>query len=274
MTTLKIAFSPCPNDTFIFHDWVHGLVEGAPKVDVQFADIDVTNRLASEGSGDLDVLKISAAALPYVLDRYQFIPCGGALGRGCGPLVLTKEAEQSLHHATIAVPSDRSTAYILFRLWVAQMNIEIGSVVVMPFDQIMPAVQAGKVDAGLVIHEARFTYMHFGLHAHVDLGQWWEQDTGLPIPLGAIIAKKELDPTPIIRAIQTSLQQAWASPEKSASFVKCHAQEMDEAVMNAHIALYVNEYSMQLGEEGFQAIESFLTRAANEGLVPHCPALR
>jgi 1,4-dihydroxy-6-naphthoate synthase len=267
---LKIAYSPCPNDTFIFHDWAHGLVAGAPDLDVQFADIDVTNRLASEGSTDLDVLKISAAALPYVLDRYQLIPCGGALGRGCGPLVLTTAERTSLQGATVAVPSDKSTAYILFRLWLEQQNIAIGTIIVMPFDQIMPAVQAGQVDAGLVIHEARFTYPSFGLTAHVDLGQWWEQDTGLPIPLGAIIAKKQLDPAPIIHAIQTSLNQAWANPDKTNTYVACHAQEMSPAVMQAHIDLYVNDYSFDLGEDGRAAIRAFLRRAAQAGLVPAC----
>jgi 1,4-dihydroxy-6-naphthoate synthase len=271
---LTIAFSPCPNDTFIFHDWVHGLVPGAPALDVTYADIDYTNRWASDPAHDLDILKISAAALPYVLDRYQLLPCGGALGRGCGPLVLTASDTTTLHHARVAVPSDRSTAYILFRLWLNQQGIQLGDVIVMPFEQIMPAVAAGTIDAGLVIHEARFTYPKFGLHAHVDLGAWWEQDTGLPIPLGAIIAKKELDPKPLITAIQTSLQQAWDHPAQTDAYVKCHAQELDATVRDAHIALYVNEFSYALGDAGYAAIEAFLTRAAAAGLVPACPPLR
>lgn len=268
MSKLKIAFSPCPNDTFIFQAWAHGLVPNAPEIAVTFADIDITNRLAIEGQSDLDVLKISAAALPYVLARYQLIPCGGALGRGCGPLVLTKEKRSSLAGKSIAVPSDRSTAYILFRLWAEQQGISLGEIIVMPFEQIMPAVKAGKVDAGLVIHEARFTYQKYDLQALVDLGAWWEQDTGLPIPLGAIIARRELNPEPITAAIRSSLKQAWETPEQTSDYVRCHAQEMDAKVMQAHIQLYVNDFSMNLGEEGFAAIEAFLTRAAKAGLVP------
>ncbi|MEY4480324.1 MAG: hypothetical protein RLZZ267_1002 [Bacillota bacterium] len=273
MSKLKIAFSPCPNDTFIFHAWVHGLVPDAPDVEVTFADIDITNRLAIEGQSDLDILKISAAALPYVLDRYQLIPCGGALGRGCGPLVLTKQVGSSLVGKSIAVPSDRSTAYILFRLWAEQQGISLGEIIVMPFEQIMPAVKAGKVDAGLVIHEARFTYQEYDLDAVVDLGAWWEQDAGLPIPLGAIVARRELDPAPIAQAIRGSLQQAWDNPAQTTDYVRCHAQEMDAAVMQAHIKLYVNDFSMNLGDEGFAAIEAFLTRAADAGLVPSFDSL-
>ena len=138
----------------------------------------------------------------------------------------------------------------------------------MPFEQIMPAVKAGKVDAGLVIHEARFTYQKYDLQALVDLGAWWEQDTGLPIPLGAIIARRELNPEPITAAIRSSLKQAWETPEQTSDYVRCHAQEMDAKVMQAHIQLYVNDFSMSLGEEGFAAIEAFLTRAAKAGLVP------
>lgn len=273
MSKLKIAFSPCPNDTFIFQAWAHGLVPNAPEIAVTFADIDITNRLAIEGQSDLDVLKISAAALPYVLDSYQLIPCGGALGRGCGPLVLTQEAGRSIEGKSIAVPSDRSTAYILFRLWAEQQGISLGEIIVMPFEQIMPAVKAGKVEAGLVIHEARFTYQKYELHALVDLGAWWEQDTGLPIPLGAIIARRGLDPEPIAAAIRSSLKQAWENPQQTADYVRCHAQEMDTEVMQAHIQLYVNDFSMNLGEEGYAAIEAFLSRAAKAGLVPSVETL-
>jgi 1,4-dihydroxy-6-naphthoate synthase len=268
MQPLKIAFSPCPNDTFIFHHWVHGLIKDAPQLEVTYADIDYTNRWASEGTTDLDVMKISAAALPYVLDKYQLIPCGGALGRGCGPLVLAKDAGIDLTEKTIAVPSDRSTAYLLFRMWANQNHVRYKEIRVMPFEKIMPAVKAGEVDAGLVIHEARFTYSQFGLNQVVDLGEWWEMDTGLPIPLGAIVAKRTCDAALITRAIQASLQAAWENPDDTKEYVSCHAQEMNDSVMQAHIALYVNEFSMNLGEEGFNAISAFLQRATTAGLLP------
>lgn len=190
---LRIAFSPCPNDTFVFDAWAHGRVPGAPALDVTFADIDITNGVAERRSPEFDVLKVSYAVLPYVLDDYALLPCGGALGRGCGPLVLTREPGVDLTGKTVAVPSEKSTAYLLFRLWTADVVPGgVGEVVVMPFDEIMPAVRDGKVDAGLVIHEARFTYRNYGLHSLADMGEHWENTTGLPIPLGAIIAKRSL----------------------------------------------------------------------------------
>lgn len=184
---LRIAYSPCPNDTFVFDAWAHGRVPGAPALDVTFADIDLTNGMAERG--ELDVLKVSYAVLPWVLEEYALLPCGGALGRGCGPLVLvkdpslTREPGLDLAGRTVAVPSERSTAYLLFRLWAADVLPEgVGKVVVLPFHEIMPAVRDGRVDAGLVIHEARFTYQDYGLHCLADMGGHWESTTGLPIP--------------------------------------------------------------------------------------------
>lgn len=314
---MNIAYSPCPNDTFIFHAWAHGLVPGAPELNVTYADIDITNHLAARREGP-EVMKISYAALPYVLEHYRLIPCGGALGRGCGPLVLTRPAEPSesavqgaagteeasysfepagtggsdgskganesnqsdlsaqssfrgdeLAGKVVAVPSDRSTAYMLFRLWAEQqIDGEIGEIVVMPFHEIMPAVRDGRVDAGLVIHEARFTYGDYGLRMLVDLGSWWEHDTGLPIPLGAIVARRGMDVEAIGGWIRSSLEYAWRHPEASRDYVMAHAQELSPEVAQSHIDLYVNDFSLDLGEAGFAAIESLLGRAAKQGLVP------
>ncbi|WP_028531098.1 1,4-dihydroxy-6-naphthoate synthase [Paenibacillus sp. HW567] len=271
---MNIAFSPCPNDTFIFHAWAHGLVPDAPKLNVTFADIDITNGLAADGAGP-EVLKISYAALPWVLQRYKLLPCGGALGRGCGPLVLTRKGAGEIKHPgelsgrRIAVPSERSTAYLLFRLWAAQ-QVPGGpaEIVVLPFDEIMPAVRDGQIDAGLVIHEARFTYPSYGLNLLTDLGSWWESDTGLPIPLGAIIARRDLDHEAISGWIRSSLQYAWDHPQDSREYVLDHAQELSPEVAKSHIDLYVNEFSMNLGEDGYAAISALLNRAAAEGLVP------
>lgn len=273
-TELNIAFSPCPNDTFVFHAWAHGLVEDVPKLNVTYADIDITNGLAADGAGP-EVLKISYAALPWVLERYKLLSCGGALGRGCGPLVLTRKGPGAIKHPKelsgrrIAVPSERSTAYLLFRLWAAQ-QVPGGpaEIVVMPFDEIMPAVRDGQIDAGLVIHEARFTYPSYGLHMLTDLGSWWESDTGLPIPLGAIIARRDLDSEAISGWIRSSLQYAWDHPTASRDYVLDHAQELSPEVAKSHIDLYVNEFSMNLGEDGYAAISALLNRAAAEGLVP------
>lgn len=277
---LNIAYSPCPNDTFVFHAWAHGLVPGAPKLNVTYADIDVTNGLAAEGT-DFDILKISYAALPWVLDRYALLPCGGALGRGCGPLLLTKggpldaKSPAALSGRRVAVPSERSTAYLLFRLWAAShVPGGVGEIVVMPFNEIMPAVRDGKIDAGLVIHEARFTYASYGLHMLVDLGSWWESDTGLPIPLGAIVARRDLDADAISGWIRSSLRHAWDNPQASREYVLGHAQELSPQVAKSHIDLYVNDFTMDLGDSGYAAITALLGRAAAEGLVPSAdPAL-
>ncbi|MEU9700020.1 1,4-dihydroxy-6-naphthoate synthase [Streptomyces sp. NPDC047981] len=269
---LKIAYSPCPNDTFVFDAWAHGRVPGAPRLDVTFADIDLTNGWAERGTGDYDVLKVSYAVLPWVLDEYALLPCGGALGRGCGPLVLTREPGVDLTGKTVAVPSERSTAYLLFRLWAADVVPGgVGDVVVLPFHEIMPAVRDGKVDAGLVIHEARFTYQNYGLHALADMGAHWEDTTGLPIPLGAIIARRSLGPD-VLRSLadaaRTSVRMAWDDPDVSRPYVREHAQEMDPKVADQHIGLYVNEFTADLGEAGYAAVRGLLTRAAAEGLVP------
>jgi 1,4-dihydroxy-6-naphthoate synthase len=267
---LRIAYSPCPNDTFVFDALAHGRVPGAPALDVTFADIDITNGMAERG--EFDVLKVSYAVLPYVLDEYALLPCGGALGRGCGPLVLTREPDADLSGRTVAVPSEKSTAYLLFRLWAADtVPGGVGEIVVMPFHEIMPAVRDGKVDAGLVIHEARFTYQNYGLHKLADMGEHWEATTGLPIPLGAIIAKRSLGEETLARladAIRASVRAAWDDPEVSRPYVMEHAQEMDPAVAEQHIGLYVNEFTADLGADGYAAIRGLLTRAAAEGLLP------
>jgi 1,4-dihydroxy-6-naphthoate synthase len=271
---MKIAFSPCPNDTFVFHAWVHGLLPGAPKLEVTYADIDITNNLAAGNNGP-EVLKISYAALPWVLSEYALLPCGGALGRGCGPLVLTRSNVTAtkdpsvLSGRKVAVPSERSTAYLLFRLWAAQqVPGGVGEIVVMPFHEIMPAVRDGVIDAGLVIHEARFTYPSYELSLLTDLGSWWETDTNLPIPLGAIIAHRSLDLDAIAGWTRASVEYAWAHPEVSREYVLRHAQEMDPKVAQAHIDLYVNEFTANLGENGYAAVTTLLNRASQEGLIP------
>ncbi|MEO3743614.1 1,4-dihydroxy-6-naphthoate synthase [Plantactinospora sp. B5E13] len=269
---LSLAISPCPNDTFVFHALVHGLVPDAPPVEVTFADVDVTNTAAEQGAYDL--VKVSYAALPWLLDDYHLLPCGGALGRGCGPLVLTRGdwaghggTPADLTGATVAVPGDRTTAYLLFRLWSAEhppARIEV-----VPFHEIMPGVAAGRYDAGLVIHEARFTYHRHGLTALVDLGEWWEADTGLPIPLGAILARKGVvDPEAAAGWIRDSVRRAWADPAASREYVLAHAQEMEPDVVDQHIGLYVNEFTAELGDDGRAAIEALLGRAAAAGLTP------
>jgi 1,4-dihydroxy-6-naphthoate synthase len=278
-TRLSVAYSPCPNDTFVFHAWTHGLLPDAPPCDVSLADIDVTNDLAARG--EHDVLKISCAALPFVLDRYALLPSGGAVGRGCGPLVLVREGgdPRSLVGRRVAVPATRSTAYLLFRLWASRKVSDapigapggIGEIVVMPFHEIMPAVRDGVVDAGLVIHEARFVYRDHGLSALADMGEEWEKDTGLPVPLGAIVARRSLGARTLSRvahALRASVRHAWNDPARSRGYIRAHAQEMEQHVVDQHIALYVNHHTEELGEDGYAAVRGLLSRAAGEGLVP------
>ncbi|MFD1081142.1 1,4-dihydroxy-6-naphthoate synthase [Micromonospora andamanensis] len=274
---LSLAISPCPNDTFVFHALVHGQVPGAPPVEVTYADVDVTNTAAERGAYDL--VKVSYAALPWLLEDYHLLPCGGALGRGCGPLVLTRADRDGgpdrddLSGATVAVPGDRTTAYLLFRLWAAGRAPE--RIEVVPFHEIMPGVADGRYDAGLVIHEARFTYPRHGLTALVDLGEWWESDTGLPIPLGAILARRGVvDPQQAAGWIRDSVQRAWADPAASRAYVLAHAQEMEPDVVDQHIGLYVNEFTADLGEAGFAAVEALLGRATDAGLVPQTSSSR
>jgi 1,4-dihydroxy-6-naphthoate synthase len=272
-SALSLAHSPCPNDTFVFHAWTAGLLPGAPPVRITFADVDVTNGAAERG--EYDVVKVSYAALPWLLGDYDLLPSGGALGRGCGPLVLTA-GRDDLAGATVAVPGDRTTAYLLFRLWAASAagrgtpdKIEI-----VPFAEIMPAVRDGQYDAGLVIHEARFTYADYGLTSIADLGEWWEADTGLPIPLGAILARRGLDTAALGAAARASVEYAWDNPAASREYVARHAAEMQPAVQQRHIALYVNEFTRELGDEGYGAAETLLRRSAAAGLTPRCPPLR
>jgi len=261
---LSIAYSPCPNDTFVFHALTHGLLPGAPAFDVTFADIDVTNYWVQEADAP-DVLKISYPALPLVRDRYELLHCGGTLGRGCGPLVLSRDAVEAgdLAGGVVAVPSLLSSAYRLFELW-AEKNVPGGTdIKVMPFHEIMLAVAAGEVAAGLVIHEARFTYQNFGLTCHADLGEWWETETGLPIPLGAIVARKDLGAEALAELsglIRDSVDYAWADPKASHEYVMEHAQEMDPEVAQQHIGLYVNEFTRDLGPDGLAAVEALLAR--------------
>ncbi|MGH3662592.1 MAG: 1,4-dihydroxy-6-naphthoate synthase [Micromonosporaceae bacterium] len=269
--TVSLAISPCPNDTFAFHSLVHGLVPSAPRMDTTYADVDVTNLAAERGA--YQIVKVSYGALPWLLDKYTLLPCGGALGRGCGPLVLSAgepDPERAVAGATVAIPSERSTAYLLFRLW--SQGFAPGRIVTLPFHEIMPAVRDGKVDAGLVIHEARFTYQQHGLHAVADLGDWWEADTGLPIPLGAILARRDLDAAAVADWVRQSVRAAWADPAATQGYVRAHAQEMDLAVTQQHIELYVNQHTEDLGEDGRLAVATLLDRASGAGLTPSVPA--
>lgn len=263
-SVLRLAFSPCPNDTFMFHAWVHGLLPGAPAVVVELADIDELNHLAVRGVPD--VVKLSFPAFAVVCKRYVLLRSGGALGRGCGPLIVARpgcvatDAVGGLESATVAIPGELTTAAFLLDEYAPH----VGARVAMRFDDIMPAVRDGVVDAGVIIHESRFTYPGYGLEKVVDLGEWWEEETGLPMPLGGIAARRTLTRPVALeaeKAIQRSIEYAWRHPEESGAFVTGYAQEMAAEVCKEHIGLYVNNYSLEYGAEGEEAIRLLLTRA-------------
>jgi len=265
---LTLGFSPCPNDTFMFYPLVHGLVDiGCLNFNERLEDVETLNRLAVQGV--LDVTKVSYAALGHFREQYALLRAGSALGRGCGPLLVAKEPldPTALQGKTIAIPGRYTTAHLLMRLY----NPALENFLEMPFHEIMDAVMTGRADAGVIIHESRFTYQGFGLHQLVDLGEWWENETGLPIPLGGIVAKRSLGAA-TIRTIEQALAAgvgyARSNPEAATRYIREHAQEMNEQVCAAHIELYVNDFSQQLGEEGEQAIAELLRRAEAAGLIP------
>jgi 1,4-dihydroxy-6-naphthoate synthase len=267
MEPLSLGFSPCPNDTFIFHALVHGII---PLAGLSFrphlADVEKLNELAV--SGRLDVTKVSFGALPYLLDEYLLLRSGGAVGRGCGPLIVARRdisIDDLGESVRIAIPGRLTTANLLLRLFRPDAAVGIE----MEYDLIMPAVAAGEVDAGLIIHESRFTFAEYGLKRVVDLGEWWEATTGAPIPLGAIVARRALGETTrvIERLIRESLQHALRSPDDSAAFVRAHAQELSADVTRQHIELYVNEFSVELGREGDHAVRELMRRAEASGLI-------
>ena len=264
---LSLGYSPCPNDTFIFYALVHGRVPAAPAVQEVLLDIETLNGMAARS--ELDVVKVSFHALGHLLDDYCLLRSGGALGRGCGPLVVARESLEpgELAGLRVAIPGKRTTAALLLRLFAPGLE----RTVEMPFHRIMGSVRDGDADAGVIIHESRFTFQRCGLCRVLDLGEWWEQTTGHPIPLGGIAARRRLGAGEIHRledGLRRSVEYAHAHPEEVRSYVAGQAQEMDPDVMEAHIELYVNDHTLDYGGDGRAAIEELMTRAEKEGILP------
>lgn len=254
-----LGFSPCPNDTFIFDALVnHKIDTEGFEFEVVLEDVQTLNEWAKEGK--LDISKISYGVLPLVLDEYIVLNSGGALGKGVGPLLITKEVAGSTNDVDsmrIAVPGVNTTAHMLFSL--AYPNAK--NKMFMVFHEIEDAVLSGKVDAGVIIHENRFTYQQKGLHKVVDLGAYWEETIKVPIPLGGIVMKRSFDngvKKKIDQLIRKSLDYAFANYPSITDYVRQHSQEMDESVMRQHIDLYVNNYSLALGEDGKKAVQKLL----------------
>lgn len=254
MRELTFGYSPCPNDTFAFHALTHGVIELPFRVKPVLLDIEELNRRAHHG--EFDFTKLSVGAFAAVGDQYSLLRSGAALGHGVGPLVVTR-TPMTLAEAVrgrVAIPGRETTAYRLLRLAAPTLS----ETVELRYDRILHAVESGEVDAGLIIHESRFTYQDHGLHKAQDLGEWWEAETKLPVPLAGICARSDIDAATraaMERGIRESVQYAFDHPTASADYVRAHAQEMSAEVCQQHIALYVNEWSLDVGDEGLRAIE-------------------
>ena len=270
---LSLGFSPCPNDCFMFDAIVNQRIDLEGLVfEERLADVEALNRGAF--AGDIDVTKLSYHAYAHCADKYQLLDAGSALGRNCGPLLISKREISRKEVATgglrIAIPGKYTTANFLLGLAFPQARHRTELL----FSEIEGAVLDGRFDAGLIIHENRFTYADRGLRKIIDLGEFWEGETGCPIPLGGIVVKRSL-PTAVKHAVnrllRESVEHAFAHRTDSLPYVRAHAQEMSEEVMYKHIDLYVNDYSVDLGTEGRQAVSTLFARANALGIVPPLP---
>lgn len=259
MTPLTLGFSPCPNDTFIFDALVNGHIDtGGLRFQPVLEDVQTLNEWAKQGR--LDISKISYGVLPKIAHRYRVLQSGGALGQGVGPLLINnqlavgswQEIQSLVNESVIAIPGEDTTAHFLF----SQAFPAAAHKVFLRFDAIEQFVADGK-GLGVIIHENRFTYQQKGLHKVIDLGDYWEQSTGFPIPLGGIVMQRRFDTAlqqQVDHLIRQSLQHAFAHYPTVTDYVRCHAQEMSDEVMRQHIQLYVNDFSVQLGPAGKQAV--------------------
>ncbi len=268
MEPISLGFSPCPNDTYIFYALVHGLIESELIfAEPQLEDVETLNFWAMQKK--LDVTKLSFHALGHVLDDYCVLSSGSALGRGCGPLlVASKNVEpSSIGNLKIGIPGKYTTAALLMQMYQPHCT----NLVEMRFEKIIPSILDKTIDAGVIIHESRFTYQQEGLVCLQDLGQWWEETSSMPIPLGCIAAKRSLGSRrirEIDNCIKKSLHFARQQPKACLPYIKSYSQEMDENVVQDHIGLYVNDFSSDLGAEGMDAVRRFLERGREAGILP------
>ena len=271
---LTLGFSPCPNDTFIFDALIHHKIdtEGL-EFEVFYDDVETLNQKAFRG--ELDITKLSYHAFAYIVYKYVLLDAGSALGFGVGPMLICKDDPEQLYsklktqgsELKIGIPGKYTTANFLLGLAFPEATNKVELV----FSDIENAVLEGRVDAGLIIHENRFTYQDKGLKKIIDLGDYWEKETGCAIPLGGIVANRNLPEDvqhKINRVLRKSVEFAFANPKSGVEFIRQHAQEMSEEVMYKHIELYVNKYSIDLGEEGRKAIQLMFDTALEKGIIP------
>lgn len=277
--TLTLGFSPCPNDTFIFDALIHHKIdtEGLD-FEVEFHDVETLNRKAFKT--ELDITKLSFHAFAYVADKYVLLDSGSALGFGVGPLLISKKELSTfsfqlsasnlspISNLKIGIPGKYTTANFLFSLAFPEAKNKTE----MLFSDIENSLLTDKIDLGLIIHENRFTYQQKGLKKIIDLGEYWENLTGCPIPLGGIVIKRELPAEikkKVNRVLKRSVEFALENPKSGIDFIKEHSQEMDEEVMYKHIGLYVNKFSVELGDEGRKAITILFETALEKGIIPN-----
>lgn len=266
---LTMAYSPCPNDTFIFHAWVHGLVSPRLPVQTALADVQELNELAM--TAYYPITKVSFNTLGHILDDYIMLPVSTALGRGCGPLLIAKEPFplEELCTKRVAVPGKDTTAFLLLQTLAPQAAEKTFCL----YDEVTDLIHQGEVDCGVIIHETRFTFEKEGFVAIADLGSLWEQQFASMIPLGCIAAKRSLGErklAEITQAIKQSLRYAWDYPQASMNYVLENSIEQDLDVVRRHIDLYVNKYSYELDEEALQSIDALFYAARQRGLLPEC----
>jgi len=264
---LTLGYSPCPNDTFMFHALTRGLLS-FPRQDfsVKIHDVETLNAMAFESH--LDITKLSFYAWLKLKGQYKLLESGAALGFGCGPMLISRE-DIPLNRVSgyrIALPGEWTTAHLLFQIWAPDAKNKL----FVPYDQIFDVIRQGKADCGVIIHESRFTYKKAGFRAIVDLGEWWEKKTGLPIPLGCIAVKKGLDKhitKELTNLIKASIAHAQNNPDESLPYIRKYAKEMDDAVLKTHIKTFVNEFSIDLGDIGRNAIDMLEELALKAGII-------
>ncbi|MDH5201982.1 MAG: 1,4-dihydroxy-6-naphthoate synthase [Nitrospirota bacterium] len=289
---ISLGYSPCPNDTFIFYALVHGKIDtGGMHFKEILLDVETLNQMALHK--ELDITKVSYHAFGYLLEDYCLLRSGSAIGRS-GPLIVAREdyTVRDLQGKKIAIPGKLTTAYLLLQLFTSdlvrkgdfvplakspseerelQRNCTFPCTCIdMPFHKIMENVRNKDVDAGLIIHEGRFTYPLYGLKKVIDLGEWWENETGLPVPLGGILVKRNLGGDLIKKIssfVRKSVEHAFAHSDESKNYIKLHSQELEDKVIEQHINLYVNDYSIDIGEDGISAVKELLRRAEERGII-------
>ncbi|GAB6908476.1 1,4-dihydroxy-6-naphtoate synthase [Desulfosarcina cetonica] len=264
---LTLGYSPCPNDTFIFHAIASGAVGvDGRAIEPQLHDVETLNAMAMQAL--LDISKLSFYAFLRVKDHYRLLSSGAAMGFGCGPVLIARRAlsREDMPRCRVVLPGRWTTAHLLFRLWCPKAQQRYFTT----YDRIFDALETGAADCGVIIHESRFTFEAAGFRPVVDLGAWWEEKTGLPIPLGGIVARQELGSS-LIRSIDTaihaSIRQAMAQPAKALPYIRQHAQEMDQSVLEAHIRTFVNDFSLTLPQQGLDAIATLARMAMDAGAI-------